>query len=242
MIPWTQISNFGSSIVMLSAATAIALWLFAGQAWRMALGWCGLFALGLVIVALTKIAYIGWDIGIGTLNFSGISGHSMRATAVFPVLFYLMLQKARPSFRISGVVLGFAIAVLIGVARVILHAHSVSDVVAGWLLGGAVSGGFIWASKQLSKPRLSFWLIGLSLAALLPTSYAQPLPTTQWINAVALYLSGHNKPYERARDRSFCCHTVLVRHSLPAELHHCVVNDHERFTGTPSTVPINCAS
>jgi membrane-associated phospholipid phosphatase len=198
-----QISSFGSSIITLSAAAAIVLWLIAGRAWRMALWWCGLFALGLMLVMVTKVAFLGWGVGSGTLNFAGISGHSMRAAAVFPVIFYLALQKSPPSVRTSGVLLGLAIGVLIGVARVMLHAHSVSDVVAGWLLGGAVSIGFIRLSKRLPKPLLNHWLIGLSLLALLPTAYAEPVSTNQWMNAVALYLSGHDKPFVRAIGESF---------------------------------------
>lgn len=182
---------------MLSAAAAIVLWLLAGRAWRMALWWCCLFGLGLVIVIATKIAFIGWGIGIGALNFVGISGHSMRATAVFPVLFYLVLQKSPAPVKTSGVLLGLALGALIGVARVVLDAHSVSDAVSGWLLGGAVSVGFIRISKRLPKPLLNLRLVGLSLLVLLPMSYAEPVPTNRWMNAMALYLSGHAKPYVR---------------------------------------------
>lgn len=190
-----HISSFGGSTFMLPAAAAIAVWLLAGGAWRMALWWCGSFAFALTIVAATKIAFVGWGIGIDALHFSGISGHAMRASAVYPVIFYLALQRSPRPVKTSGVLLGLAIALLIGVSRLVLHTHSVSEVVAGWLLGGALGIGFIMMSARWPKPLLNRKLIGLSLLVLLPTAYAKPVPTEAWINAVALYLSGHDKPY-----------------------------------------------
>jgi membrane-associated phospholipid phosphatase len=197
MIPWLHITSFGDTVVMLPAAAAIVAWLIAGRACRTAVWWCLLFTFGLALVAATKIAFVGWGIGISALDFTGISGHAMRATAVFPVIFYLALRKSPPLARASGVLLGVMIGVLIGMSRVVLHTHSVSEVVAGCALGGAIALGFIRISNQLPKPFLNPRIIALSLLALLPTSYAEPAPTNQWINAVALYLSGHDTPYVR---------------------------------------------
>jgi membrane-associated phospholipid phosphatase len=200
MIPWVRITSFGDTVVMLPAAAIIAVWLIAGGACRMAVWWCLLFTFGLVLVAATKIAFVGWGISISGLDFTGISGHAMRATAIFPVIFYLALRKSPPLARISGVLLGGMIGVLIGMSRIVLNTHSVSEVIAGCVLGGVIGLGFIRISNRLpKKPFLNPRIIALSLLALLPTSYAEPAPTNQWINAVALYLSGHDTPYVRIR-------------------------------------------
>ncbi len=164
----------------------------------MAWWWCILFGSGLTIVAATKIAFIGWGIGISALDFTGISGHAMRAAAVFPVIFYLLLQRSPGLARNAGVVLGLVISGVIAISRVVVHDHSVFEAVTGFAMGAAVSIGFIFASSQLPKPFLNRWIIGFSLLALLPTSYAEPAPTNQWMNTVALYLSGHDKPYVRS--------------------------------------------
>lgn len=201
MIPWTKITMFGDTVVMMPAAAAIIIWLVAGRAWRMAFWWGLLFTTGLFVVVATKIAFIGWGIGIDALDFTGISGHSMRATAVLPVIFYLLLQKSSPPVRTSGVAMGLALGMLIGVSRIALHTHSVSEVVAGAVLGSSISVGFIRISDSLPKPALNRWLIAFSLLALFPTSYAEPAPTNHWVNAVALYLSGHDKPYVRTTGR-----------------------------------------
>ena len=102
----------------------------------MALWWCQLFTAGMSLVVATKIAFIGWGIGIRSLDFTGFGGHSMRATVVIPVRFYLILQKAPPIARTSGVSLGTVFGVIIGISRLVVYAHSVSEAVAGCILGG----------------------------------------------------------------------------------------------------------
>ena len=201
MISWMHITGVADTVVTLPAAATIAIWLLSGRAWRMAFWWGLLFTGGLAIVIATKLAFIGWGIGINALDFMGMSGHAMRATAVFPVILYLVLLRSSPAMTASGVLLGISIGVLVGVSRIALQVHSVSEVVAGCAIGGAVSLGFIWISRGLPKPYLHRRLIALGMLALLPTSYAKPAPTNQWMNAVALYLSGHETPYDRGTGR-----------------------------------------
>ena len=201
MIPWMYITGVADTVVTLPAAATIVVWLLTGRAWRMALWWSLLFAGGLAIVAATKIAFIGWGIGINALDFMGMSGHAMRATAVFPVIAYLVLQRSSAAVRASGVLLGISIGLLVGVSRMALQVHSVSEIIAGCMIGGAVSLGFIWVSRGLPRPYLHRRLIALGMLALLPTAYANPAPTNQWMNAVALYLSGHDTPYDRSTGR-----------------------------------------
>jgi membrane-associated phospholipid phosphatase len=197
MISWMKITSFGGITVMAPAAIAITAWLVVGRAWRMALWWCLLFTTGMSLVVATKIAFIGWGIGIRSLDFTGFSGHSMRATAVIPVLFYLILQKAPPIARASGVSLGIVFGVIIGISRLVLHAHSVSEVVAGCILGGMVSLSFIWILGHSQRFVPYRALLALSLIALLAPPYAEPAPTQRWITGVALYLSGHDRPFVR---------------------------------------------
>ena len=182
---------------MAPTAVAITAWLALGRAWRLALWWCALFIGGMALVVATKIAFVGWGLGIRSLDFTGFSGHSMRAAAVAPVLLYLMLQKTPRYARIMGVMLGLAFSILIAVSRLQVHAHSVSESVAGWVLGAAVSLGFIWIMSAKPKVELHPWLILLSLLGLLVTPYAEPTPTQRWITNAALNLSGHNRPYIR---------------------------------------------
>jgi membrane-associated phospholipid phosphatase len=197
MIPWQHITSLGDSVVTLPVAAAILLWLAAGNAWRMAFWWALLFTSGLALVIATKVAFIGWGMGSPVLDFTGISGHATRATSVFPVVLYLLLQRSAARVRWLGVLLGLGFGILIAISRVVLNDHSISEAAAGCVLGTAVGVSFMWLSRPLPKPFLNRWLVALSLLVLLPTTHAEPAPTNDWMNAVAMYLSGRDKPYVR---------------------------------------------
>ena len=197
MVSWTTITRLGGVNVMMPAAVAIGAWLIYGRAWRLALWWCLIFAAGLLLVVASKIAFIGWGIGIRSLDFTGFSGHSMRATAVIPVLFYLILQKTPPIVRASGVMLGILFGIMIGISRLVLHAHSVSEAVAGCILGGIVSLTFIGILEISEKLVLYRSIIVFSLTSLFLLLFSKPLPTQHWIIELSLELSGHDRPFVR---------------------------------------------
>lgn len=198
MIAWSEVTKFGDVTITTFAALAIAAWLLLENERRLALCWGLLFGLGLCVVIVTKMAFIGWGIGIRSLDFAGFSGHAMRAAAVLPVLFYLILQRAPSFVRSSGILLGLAFAMVIGVSRLAVHAHSVSEISAGWMLGSCVSLGFIRiAGKSLRRPVFNPWRIALSLITLLPAPYVHPAPTQQWLTNITLYFSGHDQPFPR---------------------------------------------
>lgn len=205
MITWTHITRLGEFSFMSLLAFAIAAWLFVEGKKRTALWWGALFAAGMGVVTVTKMAFIGWGIGIGSLDFTGFSGHAMRAAAVYPVLLWLLLQKAPLPLRAAGLMLGFTFAGVIGVSRLALHAHSVSEVAAALLLGGAVCVAFIRiaSSSESSSDRRVFnpLHIVLGVLMLLPAPYLRPAPTQQWLTEMSLFFAGHDKPFMRARSK-----------------------------------------
>ncbi|HZW13748.1 MAG TPA: phosphatase PAP2 family protein [Noviherbaspirillum sp.] len=199
MITWSGISHFGDITITAFTALAIAGWLVVEGEKRLALWWSLLFAGGLGIVIATKMAFIGWGIGIRTLDFTGFSGHAMRAMAVLPVLLYLILERAPRAVRITGTALGFAFGALVGVSRVAVHAHSVSEAVTGMALGAVVSICFLRiAGSSLRKHVFSPLRIVLSMVALLQAPYVHPAPTQQWLTSLTLYFSGREEPFPRA--------------------------------------------
>jgi hypothetical protein len=150
-----------------------------------------LFGGALMLVAVSKIAFVGWGIGIESLDFTGFSGHAMRSAAIMPLLFYLILQQKTAAIRRSAAIFGICFAALISLSRVLLHFHSISEALSGWVLGTAVCLGFIWRAESLPKPILSRPLIAGSFVLLLAASFARPIPTQRLIDDAALLLSGH---------------------------------------------------
>lgn len=187
--------DVGHTSVMVPAAVAITIWLVTERAWRMALWWSLFFMIGIFLVAASKVAFLGWGVGIRSLDFKALSGHAMRTTAVMPVLFYLLLQRSSSLVRITGVLFGIVLGIIMGISLVALNFHSASESVAGCILGGFISLGFIWMLGTSPVPDWNYWLIPFSLITLLVVWYVKPSSIVHWIVNIALYLSGHDEPY-----------------------------------------------
>ena len=159
--------------------------------------WLFLFIGGMALVVATKIAFVGWGLGIRSLNFTGFSGHAMRATAVAPVFIYMLLHDYRRTYRYAGILSGLGFGILISYSRLVVHAHSVSEAVTGCLLGAAIALIFIRILEEF-RLHINHWVIVISLSALMFSPAIPPAPTQRWITLTALYLSGHTAPYTRA--------------------------------------------
>jgi membrane-associated phospholipid phosphatase len=197
-IPWPSLTKLADTVVTLPAATLCLLWLAYGNRWRLAVLWGALLGVGLLLVTITKLAFIGWGIGIHWLDFTGISGHVMRATAIAPVMFYLVTKDARPFVRYASVVAGMLFGMIIGVSRIMVHAHSWSEVFSGYLLGALISWAFIRLLVRAPRLALPNWAIALGLLVLVPMPLSSAAPTEQWLTHIALTLSGNSRPYTRS--------------------------------------------
>lgn len=195
MFPWIKLVYLGDSAIMLPAAAAVAAWLATGRAPKLAILWSILFLLGLALVGTSKIAFLGWGAGLPAINFKAFSGHAMRTTAVMPVLLYLMTQKLPIAGRISGVALGLLAGVGMCLLLLAFDYHSLSEVLAGWGVGAAVSLTFI--RMMLAHPAIGLhrWLLPVCLLAFLGMRFAVPHSTTHVMTEAALYLSGNPRPY-----------------------------------------------
>jgi membrane-associated phospholipid phosphatase len=199
MLTWTTVTKLADTIVLLPAAIFCLVWLLTSGAKRLALWWCLLLFSGLSLVAITKIAFFGWGVGISSLDFIGISGHAMRASAIMPVLLYALVSNAPAYKRLAAIGAGIGFGVLISVSRIMVHAHSVSEVVSGFCLGAIVSAAFLWRlihAMPVAPPRPAY-AVSLLLLLLMPFFGAKPAPTERWLKYVAVTLSGHDKPYSR---------------------------------------------
>lgn len=196
---WYAITNLGGAGLTLPLALAIALWLVAGYSWRMGASWLLLLGVAIGLVTATKIAFLGWGVGIHELDFTGVSGHAMLSTAVYPVAFFLMLPRAPTALRIAGVVAGLATGIAVGLSRVALDAHSPSEAVAGCVVGALTALVFVRYWWDAQPAQLSALAVTVSLAAITIALHSVHLPTHRWLTNLALTVSGHGHPYVRAR-------------------------------------------
>jgi membrane-associated phospholipid phosphatase len=195
---WISVTALGSVGVMGPVALIVAAWLALGYRWKYAGAWLALLGAASGLVASSKIAFIGWGIGVRPLDFTGFSGHALMSTAVLPVAIFVALLPARGAVRAAGVAIGLLLGVWVGVSRVVLDAHSVSEVVAGCALGAAVALAFVCIAWRAESGKLAPTPVAASLAAVVVALHGVPVPTQHWITEIALGLSGHERPYVRA--------------------------------------------
>lgn len=157
-----------------------------------------LLGLATLLTTASKVAFIGWGVGWPALNFTGISGHAMFAAAVYPLLLGTLSSRAGPTGRRLAVIAGSLLALLVGVSRMVIGAHSGSEVLAGLLLGRAAS------AAALALIRLPADLISplipaaVALWLALTPAHAPPSQTHSMVTQLSLKLSGHATPYTRA--------------------------------------------
>jgi hypothetical protein len=171
--------------------------LLVSREWKMAVLWCGLFGLAMALVLATKIAFVGWGIGIESVDFTGISGHATRAAMVYPVLFYYAFQRAPRKFTGPGIYVGVLLGLLISVSRVMVNAHSGSEIVAGQLLGSAMAAIYLGSMKNHVVLTSRRWLLAFSMSLLFVSPAVKPVPTERAVTKLALLISGHKRPFTR---------------------------------------------
>jgi membrane-associated phospholipid phosphatase len=131
-------SNFGDAALTLPLAVVCGIWLRSIDK-RLALYWVLSLAAGMALVGVSKILYAGCGLEISAIDFRMISGHTMLSASVYAVAGGLLLGGFGKSWYRLGAAGGLIFAAMIGFSRVAIRVHSVSEVVAGWLLGSAIA-------------------------------------------------------------------------------------------------------
>ena len=200
---WFAITSLGGAGLMLPVAAVITAQLLAARAWRIALWWSLYFSTAVGLVLASKIAFLGWGIGIRSLDFTGISGHTTLAAAVLPVLAYLLSPSDRPGLSTLAMFCGVALSGAVGVSRWVLGMHSAVEVLVGLWLGASVAAAMIWLAGQSGKrekPPVRAWATAILLipVAIFHYGYDNQVFGHGLVVKIALYVSGREQPFSRA--------------------------------------------
>lgn len=195
---WHVVTRLGEIQILIPAALLVALAMLRQSHARVAgVDWLGSLGAAALITTITKVAFIGWELGYAPLDFTGISGHSMFAAAVFPMLLGAMPSATNLPARKAAFALGGLLAVVVGVSRLAVGVHSVSEVVTGLVLGGCVS--LYCARRQALRLARVNPLIPVVVGVWLVLSPLQTpqIQTHSLVTQLALKLSGRPVPYTR---------------------------------------------
>jgi membrane-associated phospholipid phosphatase len=196
---WHLITRFGEAQILLPAALLTIAWLARRAPTRPLVRWWLLwFTLAFTLTTVSKIAFIGWGVGIAPINFTGVSGHAMCAAAIYPLLLRTVTSLQPRTWQVAALVAGYALALLVAASRVKVHAHSWSEACAGFAVGAAASAAALLLAR-MPRTRLPVWLpIALLIWVFTLSLMAPRSRTHDAITWVALKVSGRATPFTRA--------------------------------------------
>ena len=200
---WQWVSFFGDSTVLLPSAAAVFMVLFLRRPSRqIAWQWGLLFGITGAIVSASKLAFMGWGIGIRELDFTGFSGHTALSTAFWPIFLWLLCARGSIALRRIAMVMGYLLAGLVGYSRLAIHAHSLSEVIAGLLLGACGSALFLLLQRNSSRvvdAQLSWGgVLSLIIIPVVLLNTGAKAPTQSLLGEIAVKLGPLEKPFTRA--------------------------------------------
>ncbi|GAB2618209.1 hypothetical protein Aab01nite_31890 [Paractinoplanes abujensis] len=136
----TVITSLGGRGVLIPLVTMVVLWLLIRRRPRLAI-YLAVTGLGAMILDPSLKALVGRvrPVVADPVAFGGgnsfPSGHTLGATIVWGALALVLLSATRGRWKGAILTVAAVIIVAVGLTRVALSVHFLSDVLAGWLLG-----------------------------------------------------------------------------------------------------------
>lgn len=198
---WLFLTSLGSAALVWPLAIALGLVLWGEQVrWADVVRWWLGLALASALVAGTKVLFYGWGTGIRAWDLTCFSGHATLATAFWPVAVAALAGNSRWGRWLGGLG-GLGLGVAVAVSRVALHAHPVSEAVAGVLLGALVAGVGLAALKTRRPPATLRRVLPAGLAVLAvfvgAGRWVPSVPTEDWLQHLGVVLAGRDRPVDR---------------------------------------------
>lgn len=195
---WHTITFLGDSAFTVPGACVLALWLGVNGRWRQMLRWLLTFGTAMMIVVISKLLYMGWNIAPPLLyNFTGISGHTASATALYLSLAALLTEQASSRARLIALASTAALVLAVALSRLMIKVHSSSEVMTGLVLGACAAWWFCRGPTPSERRLRGALALAAAAAFMLMGTYGQPAPTHALLQQIAMTLSGHHQVYAR---------------------------------------------
>ena len=197
---WKTLTYFGDSMLLIPTAIIIALVLPWKSSDRHTVWyWIFAFCLAGFVVSVSKVLFLGFGIGSARFNFTGFSGHSAMSATLWPVMLWLVSGRATQPWRRCAIAIGYLIPLMVGLSRLVIHAHSKSEVVLGLLLGFSISTTFLLSQRHTQLKGFSLGQMSASLLLpLLLLGHGRIATTQQFLAHLSADLAGIDKPWTRA--------------------------------------------
>ncbi len=167
------ITELGDAVVLLPLIVAALAWFVARRLWLSAAYWVGAVGVAQLLAQVIKLALHRprpMPLYEGAQAFSFPSDHAVMSAVVYGLLAWLLLRRASPHWQRMGGAATMGLVLLIGLSRVYLGAHWLSDVLGGLAFGVAwvalVAMAYTYHCRERLQERwLAMLLLGVFLAA-----------------------------------------------------------------------------
>jgi membrane-associated phospholipid phosphatase len=182
------ITDFGDSALLLPASLALCIYLWFGGWHRSALGLaCSLAACGVLTLA-AKIGFQACGHEISGFAIRSPSGHTAFSTTAYGCGAILLAAGRSHGVRIAIAVATAALIAAIATSRILLHAHSSSEVAAGMAIGLACVALFQFRTAVPPQIASRWRLLLATFAMLVVLTHGRHLNAEEIIRHLALHL------------------------------------------------------
>lgn len=190
---WRTLCALGDSRWLLPMALVLLITLPRADA-RLKWRWLLAIAATAAVTLASKAAFMGWGIGIKSVHFTGFSGHAAMSSVVYPVVGALLAGPGKRA-RAIGLAIGVLLAIAIGWSRIPLHAHSLSEVIAGLALGLSCSRWALHAASPAGRaPAMA--IVAAVLAGMVLPLALPDVHTHRLVIALAKLISGRAEIFQ----------------------------------------------
>ena len=190
---WRTLSALGDSRWLLPMALVLLITLPRADA-RLKWRWLLAITVTASVTLASKLAFMGWGIGIKSVHFTGFSGHAAMSSVIYPIVGGLLAGAGKRA-RATGLLIGALLAAAIAWSRIPLHAHSLSEVIAGLMLGLGFSGWALRAALPSGRPTGLVVAVAMLAGMVLPLTLPD-LHTHQLVIALAKLISGRAEIFQ----------------------------------------------
>ncbi len=144
------LTDFGDSAVLLPLSAVVLVWLLSTRSAPAAIWWVGVLAVFGGIIGALKMLFFACPPAV---DINSPSGHTGFSVLVYGGIAAIVAIQLRSMPARAAIMLATAILVIgIAITRVILHMHSTSETVIGFLVGMTALAAFVFG-YQRTHPR-----------------------------------------------------------------------------------------
>jgi len=168
---WWRITLLGEPTMLIPVSVVVVIWLWFSCTSRITLMWGGLLILGGVLLITQKLLYYVGGLSLTSIQLYTVSGHSVAASYIYGSLIVMIARTWPRSLKYGAWVAVGGLVLAIGVSRVVVAGHRVSEAATGLALGLILLSCFLWFSWRTAHPRIAAWTLALPCLVTMALTY-----------------------------------------------------------------------